>query len=272
MTRTPTSSADRRGGQRPPATSAVDLLWIPLGAGASLPTVRVSGWVYEAIAAAREHRRRLALYHAAMEVRLGNDVHVLEKGRGRMFRAGPSTNANDSNGVIGSTYTAFFPHSDLVDHAVVGPGRADDRGPDVRCAATDTMTPAWGPAHQPGAAVTGGAVGARVLGRSRLFRYEVHCSTRATIPDREHAVRTVHVAEGDDALARRVVDLAPYVPGSTWGRDEARTGEMWNSNSVVAWLLARAGADLSTVSPPHGGRAPGWDAGLVVAESPASLR
>lgn len=212
MTRTPTSSADRRGGQRPPATSAVDLLWIPLGAGTSLPTVRVSGWVYEAIAAAREHRRRLALYHAAMEVRLGNDVHVLE------------------------------------------------------------MTPAWGPAHQPGAAVTGGAVGARVLGRSRLFRYEVHCSTRATIPDREHAVRTVHVAEGDDALARRVVDLAPYVPGSTWGRDEARTGEMWNSNSVVAWLLARAGADLSTVSPPHGGRAPGWDAGLVVAESPASLR
>lgn len=30
------------------------------------------------------------------------------KGRGRMFRAGPSVNANDGTGVIGSTYTAFF--------------------------------------------------------------------------------------------------------------------------------------------------------------------
>jgi hypothetical protein len=45
----------------------------------------------------------------------------------------------------------------------------------------------------------------------------------------------------------------------------SRPGEMWNSNSVIAWLLARAGLDTDTIQPPAGGRAPGWNAGLVVA-------
>jgi hypothetical protein len=40
---------------------------------------------------------------------------------------------------------------------------------------------------------------------------------------------------------------------------------MWNSNSIVAWLLARAGFDMASVAMPANGRAPGWDAGLVVA-------
>jgi hypothetical protein len=40
---------------------------------------------------------------------------------------------------------------------------------------------------------------------------------------------------------------------------------MWNSNSMVAWLLASAGVNTEDVRPPPGGRAPGWDAGLVVA-------
>ena len=40
---------------------------------------------------------------------------------------------------------------------------------------------------------------------------------------------------------------------------------MWNSNSLVAWLLAGAGLDLDDVGPPEHGRAPGWTAGLVVA-------
>jgi hypothetical protein len=50
-----------------------------------------------------------------------------------------------------------------------------------------------------------------------------------------------------------------------WGRDESRTGEMWNSNSVIAWLIARAGLDAAAIQPPAGGRAPGWNAGLVAA-------
>jgi hypothetical protein len=56
----------------------------------------------------------------------------------------------------------------------------------------------------------------------------------------------------------------PSVP-TPWGRDELRAGEMWNSNSVVAWLIAQTGLDVDAIQPPVGGRAPGWNAGLVVA-------
>jgi hypothetical protein len=72
-------------------------------------------------------------------------------------------------------------------------------------------------------------------------------------------------AGGDVVRARRVLDLAPSVPTPVWGRDELRTGEMWNSNSLISWLLARAGIDTGGLEPPAGGRAPGWNAGLVMA-------
>jgi hypothetical protein len=66
-------------------------------------------------------------------------------------------------------------------------------------------------------------------------------------------------------VARRLVELAPELPCPVWGRDELRLGEMWNSNSVVAWLLVRAGIDPDGVRPPAGGRAPGWGAGVAAA-------
>jgi hypothetical protein len=70
----------------------------------------------------------------------------------------------------------------------------------------------------------------------------------------------------DPTVVQRILDLVPMVPTPVWGRDELHAGEMWNSNSVTAWLLVRAGA-ASVVGPPPGdGRAPGWNAGLVVAE------
>jgi hypothetical protein len=40
---------------------------------------------------------------------------------------------------------------------------------------------------------------------------------------------------------------------------------MWNSNSVIAWVIARSGIDAESIQTPAGGRAPGWQAGLVVA-------
>lgn len=40
---------------------------------------------------------------------------------------------------------------------------------------------------------------------------------------------------------------------------------MWNSNSVISWLLARSGLPAEAILPPTGGRAPGWHAGLVTA-------
>src|SRR4051794_38194644 len=44
--------------------AVVDLYWIPLGAGGH--AVRFNGRAFEAIAAARRHRRRCDLYHAAL--------------------------------------------------------------------------------------------------------------------------------------------------------------------------------------------------------------
>jgi hypothetical protein len=40
---------------------------------------------------------------------------------------------------------------------------------------------------------------------------------------------------------------------------------MWNSNSVIAWVIAGSGIDAESIQPPRRGRAPGWRAGLVVA-------
>jgi hypothetical protein len=65
--------------------------------------------------------------------------------------------------------------------------------------------------------------------------------------------------------AEQVLNLVPLFRTATWGADEQRTGDMWNSNSLISWLLARSGHDMSTIHPPAGGRAPGWRAGLVVA-------
>jgi hypothetical protein len=45
------------------------------------------------------------------------------------------------------------------------------------------------------------------------------------------------------------------------------TGEMWNSNSVIAWVIARSGIDAESIQPPQGGRPPGWRAGVVVAHT-----
>jgi hypothetical protein len=40
---------------------------------------------------------------------------------------------------------------------------------------------------------------------------------------------------------------------------------MWNSNSLISWLITRSNLDVNAVHPPSGGRAPGWHAGIVVA-------
>jgi hypothetical protein len=50
-----------------------------------------------------------------------------------------------------------------------------------------------------------------------------------------------------------------------WGRDELEVGEMWNSNSVTLYLLARRGMRVESIRPPAGGRAPGWEAGIFAA-------
>jgi hypothetical protein len=113
--------------------------------------------------------------------------------------------------------------------------------------------------------VAGGAVGSRWAGRVRIFRYEVRCWRDGVVPDLDEAVESPRRLSSDPAAARRLLDLAPQVPAPVWGRDELGAGEMWNSNSVIAWLLARSGLPVETITPPAGGRAPGWRAGLEVA-------
>jgi len=113
--------------------------------------------------------------------------------------------------------------------------------------------------------VSEGAVGSRWASRFRIFRYELRCWRDGVIPDVAEAVESPQRLTNDAGLAQRVLDLAPSVPTPVWGRDELGAGEMWNSNSTIAWLLARSGLGVEATHPPAGGRAPGWRAGLVAA-------
>lgn len=129
------------------------------------------------------------------------------------------------------------------------------------------MTPVWAAADPDRGVVGEGSVGLPILGRSRLFRYEVRCWRDGTIPDLAAAVDSPRRVGNDESGARRLLELVPSFPLATWGRDEQGAGEMWNSNSLTSWLLARSGYDTgrADLQPPVGGRAPGWAAGLVVA-------
>ena len=184
-------------------SAAVALYWIPLGAGGHF--VRFNGRVFEALAAARQHRRRCDLYHAALVVELDGERYTIE--------LAPSPNPDEaSRGVVAT-----------------------------------------------------GAVGSPLAGRLRLFRYEIRCWRGGSIPDLGEAVGGPRRLSRDPQLARRLLDLTSAVPTPVWGRDELKAGEMWNSNSVIAWLIASAGLPTDRLGPPPRGRAPGWDAGLEVA-------
>jgi hypothetical protein len=185
------------------ASAAVDLYWIPLGAGGHC--VRISGRLFEAAAAAMARRPRRDLYHAALVVEIGGERYTIE--------LTPS------------------PDADLATRGVVA------------C----------------------GAVGSRALRRWRLFRYEIRCWRGGSIPDLDAAVDPAQRLSDDPRVARRLIDVLSAAPTPVWGRDELKTGEMWNSNSVIAWVLAAGGVDTRQVWPPAHGRTPGWEAGLEVA-------
>lgn len=127
---------------------------------------------------------------------------------------------------------------------------ADDKGPQDR------------------GVVAEGPAGSSWAGRFRRFRYEIHRWDGGLIPDLAAAVGGPVRVTSDGATAQRVLELVPLVPTPTWGRDELKAGGMWNSNSVISWLLAGAGIDDAAGEPPMLGSAPGWDAGLAVARRP----
>lgn len=127
------------------------------------------------------------------------------------------------------------------------------------------MAPTWGRgAAAPRRVVVVGPVGSALLAWCPVFRYEVRVAPGV-------ADRGAAVAVGDEL--RTTGDLLgglAHVPLRTWGRDEARDGDMWTSNSVVAWLLVRAG--LEPPGPPPGYRAPGWAAGVAAARAGSAPR
>ncbi|OCI32870.1 hypothetical protein OERS_04620 [Oerskovia enterophila] len=127
------------------------------------------------------------------------------------------------------------------------------------------MAPAWAVTSGERGVVATGPVGARWLGRSRYFRYEVRCWAHGVIPDREFAWTSSVVVTVDKAAVARVLCTVSDVAPLTWGRRATGASEMWNSNSLVSWVLARSGLSTSHLLPP-GGRAPGWRAGCEVAE------
>jgi hypothetical protein len=183
--------------------AAVDLYWLPLGAGGHV--VRLNGRLYEAVAARLQRRPACDLYHSALQVEVPDGTFVIEQ----------------------------TPVSDL---------SGEQRG-----------------------VVAAGAVGSPWAGRLRIFRYEIRLWHGGHIPDVAEAVGSPVRLSDEEDCARRVLDVVPQVPTPVWGRDELGTGEMWNSNSVIAWVIARSGIDAGSIQPPAGGRAPGWHAGLVVA-------
>jgi hypothetical protein len=185
------------------ASAAVDLYWLPLGAGGH--SVRLNGRAFEAVAARVARRQRCDLYHSALVVRVPEGRFVVEQAPARRDRS--------ARGVVAE-----------------------------------------------------GPVGACAAGRLRLFRYEVRCWRDGVIPDIDEAVDSPQRVGEDATAARGLLDLVPHVPRATWGRDELGTGEMWNSNSLVSWLIVRSGHALDAVRLPRGGRAPGWDAGVALAQ------
>jgi hypothetical protein len=186
-------------------TGAVDLYWIPVGAGDASPWVRRGSRAYESVVARLRRRPVCDLFHSALVVHTAGGRFVVE------------------------------------------------------------MAPVWADRHPQRGVVTEGPVGSPWLGRSAMFRYEVRRWRDGLLQDAAEAVESPLRLSTDATYARRLLDLVPRCPTYTWGRDEAGTGDMWNSNSLVSWLLAVSGQDVDRLQPPRGGRAPGWTAGLAVA-------
>lgn len=127
------------------------------------------------------------------------------------------------------------------------------------------MGPVWNVPDAERGVLVEGPVGVRWLGRFRAFRYEMRCWRGGHIPDLGEAVESPVRTTEDRARVGAVLEVLRDVPALTWGRDELGLGEMWNSNSAIAWTLARTGHDMDSIEPPRGGRAPGWRSGVALA-------
>jgi hypothetical protein len=113
--------------------------------------------------------------------------------------------------------------------------------------------------------VVQGAVGTRWAGWFRTFRYEVRRWRNGVIPDLQYVIGGPIRLTDDAVVAEQILEQLADVPALTWGRDDSDVGEMWSCNSVISWVLTRAGVNIEEISPPPRGRAPGWNAGIAIA-------
>lgn len=131
---------------------------------------------------------------------------------------------------------------------------------------TIEMAPAWGHPASFHGVVCRGPVGSALLGASRFFQYEARCWRDGIIPDLQWAPAPPTRLRLSPAAARDLVVHAGVAPRLIWGRDPFGIGDMWNSNSLVAWLLHTSDIDTTLLGPPGDGLAPGWRCGAVAAE------
>ena len=184
--------------------AAVELYWMPVGAGTSR-FQQASLGLWETFEAVRARRPKANLYHSALKFRADGWTRTLE------------------------------------------------------------LMPAF--ISVPSAPLRTGPVGIRVAGRLRIFRYQLVCLDIDSLPDEGSAVDSPQVLSDDEATAKRILGLAGETPVHTWGRRVRGTNEMWTSDSVISWLLVRAGVDTSRIRIPDRGRAPGWSAGIALGMS-----
>ena len=114
-------------------------------------------------------------------------------------------------------------------------------------------------------AVVEGPVFSRTFSAWRGLRHEVCVWRDGTIFDAGWAVESPQCVTSGAHVARRAIELASQVPARVSGRDEAGVGDIWNSTSVVSWILAPAGLDMDGIRPPARGAAPRWHAGFALA-------
>lgn len=113
--------------------------------------------------------------------------------------------------------------------------------------------------------VAEGPVFSRCVSRLRALRYEVRCWPEGTIYDASWAVGGPKRITDDLQVAQHVLEVLSSMPSRVWGRRVPEADDMWNSNSTISWVLTRIGLNAAAQSPPIGGRAPGWEAGICVA-------
>jgi hypothetical protein len=105
------------------------------------------------------------------------------------------------------------------------------------------MAPVWIKRGERGV-VSEGPVGARFLGRSRLFRYEVRCWHGGSIPDLAAAVGGPITVSSDSTAAQSILDLVPKFP--------CIRGDATNSARVTCGtrtLLCRGSSHVSGSTP-----------------------